>query len=174
MSTSRKSGSGSKLRLRKVLARKTSTFKDLEMSHLPYLWAAYRRGTLPVLKKGLTQDGFKDAMLGIFNQVSEAYVLLAETEKGQIPVGVGVVKAENARAWPHIWWFPEATPRVKLEIVARYIVELRKRFLLLIICEHIDKPFFNKVSSLGLTKRVGTIDGWNDDPVALYQSRVAK
>lgn len=175
MSTSRKSASGSRLRLRKVLARKTSTFKDLEMAHLPYLWAAYARGTLPALKEGLTQDEFKDELLNIFNQVSEAYVLLAEVNnKGQIPVGVGIVKGEGSRAWPHIWWFPESTARTKLEITARYIVELRKRFLLLIICEHNDKPFFNKVSSLGLTKRVGTIDGWNEKPVALYQSRVVK
>ena len=113
-------------------------------------------------------------MLEVFKQVEEAYVLLAEIDgKGQIPVGVGVIKAEAGHAWPHIWWFPEATNRKKLELVSRFVVEMRKRYLLLIVCQHEDKPFFNRLSRLGLTRRVGTINGWNEDEtVALYQSRI--
>lgn len=126
------------------------------------------------LPKDLTKEEFNDSISVILGNASEAYVLLAEVVgRGQIPVGVSLVKVDNNRAWPHLSWFPEASARSKIEIAANLTVFLRKRFLMMIVCRHEDKGFFNTLSRLGLTRRVGTLDGWFDEePAALYQNRM--
>lgn len=109
---------------------------------------------------------------GFLNTGGEVVVPLCETPVGEIPVGVISIAYNEHRAYPHAVWFPEATPRLRLEVIVKFLVELKKKNLVLITSEEKDLRFFRHLCRYGLLKSVGKIFGYGGDnvDVMLFQS----
>lgn len=105
----------------------------LEDDHLKYLWAAYRRGAFErFIPDNLKQEGFRTAVLefvgSVIHKGGEVFTFMAKKPFGEIPVGMVVVGINGTIAEPHAFWFPEATPRNRLELSLAFLIELKKNF----------------------------------------------
>ena len=94
--------------------------------------------------------------------------LICRTSKGLIPVGlieVNVTIAPDIRpqAIPHALWFPEASPRNKLESVVRFLEHLRKGFTVLLVEQEANWRFFGKVCQYGVLRPVGKLRNYFSD-----------
>ena len=109
---------------------------DKAMAHV---YAAYRRGAL-VLDDGkpdLDPPSF-GLMFGrwlaeIISQGSQAIVLSAKvgTEEWRetMPVGLAIIDYTGRSAYPDIHWFPEASPRNRIEACLAFLIELKKEHM---------------------------------------------
>lgn len=148
----------------------------MQERHLPWLWAAYKRGSFEGLPPDLPAERFKVLMLARIEELirsgGDAYVAVA----GEVPVGVATVAIQDApglakQAHPHAIWFPEATARAKLEAALRLILDLKKDHLLLIAAKQPDWRFFHHLCKYGAIRHVGTLRGYFEDgaPAGLWQ-----
>ena len=160
---------------RRVALKRKPEVVLLKEEHFPYLWAAYKRGSLAGLfEDGLDLDAFKErlanGLAALIQAGGEAYALMSPTKS--MPVGMAVVRAYEQCVEPHVWWFPEATRRNKLELTLALVVELKRKALILILAQPPDWRFFDHLCKYGALRRVGTIrDAQGDGKhAAVYQS----
>ena len=145
--------------------KRDSAVEPLAEAHLPYLWAAYRRG--------LFGDEFDDDMAreDFITNIADKLdlmersggridMLIGPTDTGMIPVGVVVSARFVERLWPHVVWFPEAGARNKLELVVRFFAERCDDMVVL------GRPqvghFFDHVCKYGVLRPVGKFRGLYD------------
>ena len=161
-SASRKPASTRKTGLKKVLARRID-IHPLDEEHIKYIWAAYRRGALKGFAESLEVEGLKphDFAQAFLDHVAanfqEAWVLFAETREGFQPAGF-IVAWTRGRVVEiaEMIWFPWATPRNVFEAVVHFMEGARKDGL--VVFEYArfeDKRFFERVSSLGVMRKIG-------------------
>jgi hypothetical protein len=110
----------------------------------------------------------------------DIYALIGETEQGKIPIGVVAVDfavpAGAARqAEPHVYFFPEASPRNKLECSVKFLIDLKKENNVVIIAGEKDWGFFNHMCLYGVIRAVGKYRGYFEDGSAamIYQDAKA-
>lgn len=101
---------------------------------------------------------------------------MGRTARGVIPIGVVTVafrQHPNLRrqAEPHVYWFPEATGRNKIEATLKFIVDLKADHLVIVIAKPADWRFFDHLCKYGALRRVGTIRGFlaSGESVGYYQ-----
>ena len=139
-------------------------------SHFPWLWAAYKRGVFGNdFPQDLNSAGFTALLAGelegLIRAGGDAYVLMAPTKRGVIPVGValvvkGAVKSGHNQGEPFAYWFPEASPRNRLECTLKGLIDLKKD---LVVRIHAPRPvwrFLDHLCKYGVIRRVGTVRGW--------------
>lgn len=137
----------------------------LSEDHFPYAWAAYKRGSFdksPLFPKDMDVAEFTaklaDITMGMMREGHEMAVGLA-----QIPVVLISIEYNDNVAVPHAAWFPEATPRNKLELALKLFIDLKKGHLVLtnIISPKSEKStdvkFHEHLCNYGVLRRVGTI-----------------
>ena len=152
----------SKWRLSKTLKRNVS-YRPIEDDDMKYVWAAYKKGalsTMNVFPPDLPADEFKRAfeeyVLGNFNA---AWMLIAPTDKGQLPVGV--VFAAWAPNAPYMivtgmCWFPWASKRNHVEAMVCFLSGVRKEFALMFYALKEHKRLYEVCAMHGIVHRVGT------------------
>ena len=158
---------------------------QVESGHFKYLWAAYRRScfaAFPDYTEGLSRDDFvqrlSDGIRDLIWHGGEAYIMIAPTPYGVIPVGLAVVEQAmppgcRRQAQPQAIWFPEASPRNKLEAGLELVLKLKKDALVLIWAREATWTYLAHLCDFGALRPTGKIRGfWQDGSDAmLYQSR---
>jgi len=174
-SQSPKSDSGSKLlprhRLKRTLKRKPE-FHEISEGDLKYLWAAYKLGSFGEAKD-ITQEEFNAWVSGYLDETDRTYILVAETNKGKIPVGMlsGRFNGPLFFVW-NAAWFKWATNRNKYETVVNALNELRKDYVVIMHNHMDDKKFYEIIAKHGVTRQVGRLfDVYDDCPAQEWQTR---
>lgn len=130
------------------------------------LFAAYKlaKGKAPYFEENLGPNEFVDALSVLINGFDASFVIQAER-----PLGLVLGMQDGVLPhimWPHVWWFPWATPRNKIEGTLKFITELRDDFLLLIVGKEDEKDFWVHICKYGVLERIGKLPGYFglDDP----------
>ncbi len=101
----------------------------------------------------------------------EGYIGMARKDGKDIPVCLCLIEYQQNRAYPNVWWFPEATPRNKIELSVKFLIELKAEFLVLIPSKEHEVAYFSHLSYYGLLRKVGTIrEYFPDGKAILFQS----
>ena len=166
-STSKKSASSSKakrtsLSRRRILARDTVKFELLQEAHEPYVWAAYKRGVFDQFEDDLNQRAFDRKFWEYIDMIqrvgSELWAVMAKVkDHGTIPVGIVGGHFDGTTAFPHVDWFPEATSRVKIEAAVKFISDLKRSYMVMIIGPAGWIPFWRHLGQYGLLRQVGVV-----------------
>lgn len=147
-----------------------------------WVWAAYRRGCFTgSVRDGLTREGFvndfADAVARLLQSGGEAWIMSGQTSLGHIPVGLLIVEYRQVsdavkQAWPEPIWFPEASPRNRLELMLKTVLDLKKEHLVLVLGNPASWTFLKHVCDFGVLRPVGKIRGyWADGTDAMqFQS----
>lgn len=125
------------------------------------MWAAYRRGSLEDIKQGLSAEEFKIAAFKYINAVRYEIDGVRQGDLWavvmDIPIGVVGVHFDGNVAFPHVSWFPEASPRNKVEAGVMFIDQLKKEYLVLITGPEGNAPYWRHLAKYGLLRGVGKI-----------------
>jgi hypothetical protein len=126
---------------------------------MAYLWAAYKRGVfshLPEFTPDLTPDDFRRLMFAVIGNIlqsgGDAWVFYS---KSVHPVGFMVGPVSGDRMEPHVFWFPEATPRNKLECILKWLKEMKEKYRLFVFANEPDWKFFDHLCKYGVIRPVG-------------------
>lgn len=168
-------------------------FRPVEPGDLKYIGVAYRKGALdsmhPVFREEMTAGEFKAVFMEYAGQFGSGWTFLAETKEGIRPVGFCL-------AWTRvrviqigeIIWFPWASKRSIWESSRNFFDVLRKtvhddqrdvndpiRYYTALEFSHFkDKRFFERMSNLGIMRRVGHVldiyEG-DDSTAVLFQTQ---
>jgi hypothetical protein len=126
-----------------------------------YLWRAYRRGELPDMPVDLDIPAFQAKIMEVMARVLLSGEMIMFVNHQEEPVGMATISYqsvhERRRAFPHFWWFTEGKPRQRLEIVLRFLLNLKKANLVVIEAKEANWPFFEHLCKYGVLRRVGTI-----------------
>jgi len=126
---------------------------------MKYVWAAYKRGVfdhIPEFTPDLDPFAFNGLFLAIIGekvlgQGGEVWIF-----EDKIPVGMIVATpGGESHIEPHSFWFPEATPRNKLEFTLRWIIDMKKTYKLDIWPREKDWKFFHHLCKYGVLRPVG-------------------
>lgn len=147
---------------------------DITEDHMPYIWAAYRRGLFPMIPEDLGAAEFEAVFMNILvdeirrgNRVS---VSIGRTDQGEIPLGFNWVHMIGTIANPHVIWFPEAGARNKIELMARFLLSVKSESFLLVNAPADLVGFFSHLGRYGILRRVGTLKKVDDGKdVVLFQ-----
>lgn len=186
--TSKRSDSKSKptrlrsLKRTRALKRRNVEFRPIDREHFGYAWAAYKRGAFGgqhTFEENLTPMEFSSILTQKVQQFltggGEVVVVIGNTDGEGIPIGIISIAYQENRAYPHIIWFPEATPRLRLEVGVKFLVELKQRFLVLVTAVLKDQGYFRHLCRYGLLRSVGKISGYTaDDQDAMMFQTVGK
>lgn len=146
---------------------------------MKWLWAAYRRGVfahLPEFPGGFDPFAFRKAMMAVFADLlargGDAWIFIATTPKGEIPVGLVIAFPNRGHAEPHQFFFPEASPRNKLECSLKWLVEMKKRWKIDIWVRASQSGMFDHLCRYGVIRTVGKYRGCFEDgeDAFIYQS----
>ena len=96
-------------------------------------------------------------------------MIIAPNQEKEIPVGVMIIREDEKVLEPHVYWFPWATNRNKLEGIIRSAIELRKIKPVFIWADEKVKDFYTMVSKYGVMRRVGTF--YNDKQYSIFQTK---
>ena len=122
------------------------------------LFSAYQRKALPGAPEGMTLE-----QLGVFLEGflsgRQAWLLIGRVRGGELPVGICITKHTARVAEPHVAWFPWASPRHKLECSVAFLEGITSAWIVLIITDESNWPFFDRLVEYGVVRDVGRIDG---------------
>ncbi len=144
------------------------------------MWAAYRRGIFEDLfEGGLDIHQFDVAFIELTRRAllsgMELWVFFGNTTHGNIPIALLAMTYDGHIAKPHINWFPEATPRNKLEAIVKFFIEVKKTHLALFDVREEQAEFFRHVSRYGLLRAIGKVrDYYSDGTHAIMFQTVGK
>ena len=147
---------------------------------MKWLWAAYSRGVfshLPEFPEGLDKFEFQSTMLAIlggniFRPGGEAWMFLARTPRGEIPVGLVIAVPNRGHAEPHVFWFPEASARNKLECCIKWLQEMKKTWKIDLWIRPADWQFYDHLCKYGLIRTIGKYRNCfdNGEDALIFQS----
>lgn len=144
---------------------------------MKYVWAAYKRGVfnhLEEFKAELDPFEFRSVFLSVIgNKVlgvgGEVWVF-----EDEVPVGLVMATpgGEN-HIEPHSFWFPESSPRNRLEFSLRWLVDMKENFKIDIWSREADWKFFRHLCKYGVIRPVGKRRGfYADGEDAMYFQEV--
>ncbi len=137
----------------------------LSEDHFFHVWAAWRRGVFKdnaLFPKSADKYEFT-VFLAAFQEAVEKAGNDLVVGVTTIPVLLVSVEYSGNLAIPHAVWFPEATPRNKLELGLRLFMELKKNHLVLATVKETkgtkspDVKYCEHLCDYGVLRRVGTI-----------------
>lgn len=120
-----------------------------------FLWAAYRMGLWhDILDAELSREGFHDKLIDILSLGDFDWIIHAPQDGGVRPVGIVIAQGmrDGRRIEPHVDWFPWATPRNKLEGIAAFLLNLSKRFKIVVYAHERDRNFWERLKAYGLVR----------------------
>ena len=115
-------------------------------------------------KEGLAPAEFseavKDSVRNLLILGGDAFIAISKTTRGEIPIGLCAMTMSQGQAWPHVFWFPEATIRGRLECTLKFLVALKEKVNVVIPSPSGDVAFFDHLCKYGVLRRIGTGRGW--------------
>jgi hypothetical protein len=123
---------------------------------LGFVYAAYKQGAFHDMAEDLDFDAFSAEFISIASN-GEFYIGIAPNrtskERTEIPVGlITVTRWHSTLGEPHIFWFPWATKRNKVEVCLKFITEMRHDMTLAIFTKEEFAPFFDRMKAYGVIK----------------------
>lgn len=116
---------------------------------------------------------FTSVLMPIIEGGGEVITLVGRTvEYGEIPVGVATLEYHGQIAYPHHIWYPDASPRNKLEITLAFLLELKKSYVGFVMVEKKNENFFRHLGKFGVLRKVGKLYDWfgPKDHATLFQT----
>lgn len=109
-------------------------------------------------------EGFFEKLDEIYirarQQGTEMWTAFAQTRAGNIPVALLTIQFPDLPggrlAQPHVIWYPEASPRNRLEVLVMFLRDLKKDYQVLVISNQGDVSFFRHLGKYGLLRAIGT------------------
>ncbi len=134
-------------------------------------------GVFGKFQTGLDKMEFTDLIVrtvaDILRGQGDVFVLHGERkDTGKVAplAAVTMVPAQN-QMWPHVYWFPWATTRNKIECSLRFLLEMKERFNLIVVSLPQDVDFFMHLCRYGVIRRIGTGRGWlGETDVVLFET----
>ena len=125
--------------------------------------------------KDATAEEFKGELsqflADLMEKGGEGYIGMAKKGGKDTPICLCLIEYQQRRAYPQVWWFPEATPRNRIELAVKFLIELKAEFLVLIPSKEQEVAYFKHLCKYGLLHRVGTIrEYFSDGKAVLFQS----
>lgn len=151
---SRKSGSDT-IKRPNLLSRKPIV-RQMTVSDMRWLWAAYKLGAFRELTdSGLSQDGFMELFAEILEEAEFDWMLESRGKEGPRPVGfiLGTPMAAGRGIEPFVFWFPWATTRNQLEAAAAFLKVVSRYVKIFVFAEESSAKFWNKLIHRGLIRR---------------------
>lgn len=147
-------------RLKKTLAREVEV-RPVQEGDLKYLWAAYRKGVLAEMFEGTDLDAteFREAFDEAAEKYSEGWVVVADTKKGRMPIGIVLGAMAPLAAYliiVGIAWFPWASPRNIVEGTVAFFNDLRKQVPWIGYAREHHKRLYEVCCMHGIMRRIGT------------------
>ena len=96
-------------------------------------------------------------LVDLVEKGGEGYIGIARKGDKDIPVCLCLIEYQQNRAYPTVWWFPEASPRNRIELSVKFLIELKAEFLVLIPVQEQEVAHFLHLCKYGLLRKVGTI-----------------
>ena len=145
----------------------------MDYKHFPYIYAAARRGVFDI--KEASADEFKGQLTQLLTELvdrgGQGYVGIARKGDKDIPICLCLIELQQNRVYPNAFWFPEASPRNKVELSVKFLIDLKAKFLVLIPSEEREVAHFSHLCKYGLLRKVGTIrEYFSDGKAVLFQS----
>ena len=149
------SGQRHKISRRRTLKR-GAHYRSPRDADLKFLYAAYKKGVFEELQPGYDFDDFATIIIDDFEH-GEYYIGVApnnaSAEHTEIPVCLfSLLRRHQGLGEPHVIWFPWATDRNKIEIVLKFLTEMRRDMTLAIFAREEDAPFFERMKHYGVVK----------------------
>jgi len=113
-----------------------------------WLWAAYRMGVWrELIADDLNKNAFCERMIEIMAAINYDWIIEAKGDEGIRPVGLILAYAfpDGRIITPHVYWFPWATGRNKMEGSAVYLKEIGKRFKIFLHVDMESVPFWKRM-----------------------------
>ena len=122
------------------------------------------------MPEGLSASEFKGRIVGLLTDLltsgGEASVLRSHAG---LPVGVIMMNITGGRMEPHAFWFPEATPRIKLETILGWLIDYKARYRLFIWVRQKDWKFDDHLGKYGVVRTVGKYRKFDEEDAFLFQ-----
>ena len=119
------------------------------------------------LPPGLAPGPFKERFLAFIGSVlakgGEIYVLMASDGKAERPGAIVTAFVNAPYCEPHCYWFPEATPRNRLELALRFLIDMKARYKLLVWVKPADWKFYDHICKYGVLRTVGKLRDFYPD-----------
>ena len=123
------------------------------MADIKYVYASHKMGKLDLENFETSAETPEEFIADFYDYVMKLYngqfTMIAETSKGQIPVGIAMmiqpVKEKNLLFIGDLLWFPWASARNKLESTVHLLNALRPDWLVIEFARQQDKEFFNHI-----------------------------
>ncbi len=169
----RKPTSLKRRRVLKNIESRGIAYEAVEYKHFPYIWAAAKRGIFDIGEA--TAEEFKGELAKILADLmekgGEGYIGIARKGDADIPICLCLIEYQQHRASPTVWWFPEATPRNKIELSIMFLVALKAERLVLIWSKEHEVAYFSHLCKYGILRKVGTIRKYfGDEKAVLFHS----
>ncbi len=122
------------------------------------------------MSPGEFNDTLTDLVFKNVREGREFYVMRA----GSVVVGSVLVEGPGYHRNAEFQWFPEASPRNKLECAVRVLLEIKKGHLLMFtVGEGRDMVFLGHLCKYGVMRRVGTVRRYLEDgsDAGLFQTK---
>lgn len=150
-------------------------FEALTDDHAKFAYVAYKAGAFErAFEDDLEPMDFALKWSATASRLletgTEIIVARAETAKGDRPVGFFTIDANYEMAWPHVYWLPWASDRNKLEVTAKFLQELKKDVMALIIADPQFVKWFRHLARYGLLRQIGTLRHCQLEGKALFQT----
>lgn len=140
---------------------------------MKWLYAAYRKGAFEAMPRDMDPKRFREKVEEDMAGFHFAYVLTSRTGRGETPIGLMVGFISGHRMEPHVFWFPWASARNRIETMANFFNEMRRMWLILIWCREKDWPFFTHLMRYAILDRVGKVPSFYSagEDAMLFRSR---
>lgn len=141
------------------------------------MWAAYRMGAFGQFVSGLERNEFTELLLKTTRDIlyagGDVFCLVGQRkDNGQrVPVAAVTMMPAQMQMWPHVYWFPWATARNKIECALFFLKEMKEKVNLVVVSIPKDVDFFQHLCRYGVIRRIGTGRGWlGDIDVTLFET----
>ena len=112
----------------------------------------------------LTAMAFKARVMGLLSDLlTSGGEAMTFRNRDGLPVGLILMNITGSLLEPHAFWFPEASPRIKLESILRWLVEYKSKYRLFLWIRPKDWKFYDHLCKYGVLRTVGKYRKFFDD-----------
>jgi hypothetical protein len=156
------------------LVRRNPLLRPLSDPDWRWLWASYQmNGWTDILQHGLSREDFQERILTIVGGHDLDWIAEVHTDGGLRPVALFVAdyRFGGYAVEPHVRWFPWASPRNKLEIGVKFMMEVGKMTKVFIYPPNSDGKLWERVWRYKVLKKgckISDCYGKGEDAVMYY------
>lgn len=153
-----------RVKLRRLLSREVD-IRPVEADDVRYFYAGYKQGAFDEYIKPRKDMNPAEFQEFIVEYADTAYLLYTGTVNGSPPLCVGHTTVADNRMECHINWMPWATPRNKMEVIAKFLKAMNDSYTIMTVVSEKNKDTLFHIRRYGLMRFVGKIYKYFDTEV---------